>query len=133
MERHSFLEVTINKYMFGRCRLIIKIYIHQFRTAESLSKVASLSGHSGWILSLLFSPNGLYFASSSSDRTVNIFLIVVLNIKVRIWKTGDFECLVTLRHHTGAIWGLGWNDDGDRLATTGDDGSIIIYKSLSAQ
>jgi WD repeat-containing protein 61 len=85
---------------------------------ERGSAVSVLSGHGSWILSLRVSPNGKYIASGSSDR------------KLKIWSIQTGECVATLSGHSDAVWGVAWNNIGDRLVSVGDDDNIIVYKSL---
>lgn len=85
---------------------------------ERGTAVSVLSGHGSWVLSARVSPNGKYIASGSSDR------------KVKIWSMQTGECLGTLQQHSDAVWGVAWNNIGDRLVSVGDDDNIIVYKSL---
>ncbi len=55
------------------------------------SPLLTLTGHSHWVWSVAFSPDGETVASSSSDRTI------------RIWDVQTGHCIQTLTGHTQAV------------------------------
>lgn len=58
------------------------IYVYLFRTA------AKLSGHSGAVRGLAFSPDGCLLASGSDDTMV------------RVWDVGSYQCIASLEKHS---------------------------------
>lgn len=50
-----------------------------------------MSGHASWVLGVTFAPDGLQFASSSSDHTV------------KVWDLAQRQCLHTFRDHTDQV------------------------------
>lgn len=51
----------------------------------------TMSGHAAWVLGVSFAPDGLRFASSSSDHTV------------KVWELAQRQCLHTFREHTDQV------------------------------
>jgi WD40 repeat protein len=75
----------------------------------------TLQGHSGWILSIAFSPDGQWLASGSCDRTV------------KIWSVQDGQCIKTLKAHTNWVWSVAFSPDGQAVASASDDGVIKLW------
>ena len=67
--------------------------------------VRKLEGHSGWVLSVCFSPDGRRLASSSLDNTV------------RLWNMETGACVKTLEGHGGSVRSVCFSPDGMQLAS----------------
>jgi tetratricopeptide (TPR) repeat protein len=78
-------------------------------------EACSLTGHSGKIHAIAFSPDGQYCASASEDGTV------------KIWQISSGEALRTLLGHAGAVHAVAFSPDGLFLASGGADGTIQIW------
>ncbi|MCP5099070.1 MAG: hypothetical protein GY943_26250, partial [Chloroflexi bacterium] len=70
------------------------------------------SGHSYWVRSVAWSPDG-QLASGSSDGTVIL------------WNTDTGQPAQTLSGHSGTVLSVAWSPDG-QLASGSDDGTVII-------
>ena len=82
--------------------------------AKHANLVGTLSGHSGWVLSVCFGPDN-HAVSCSSDKTV------------KIWNVGTRQCINTFTQHTDQVWGAKYSKDGTKVVSAGDDCSIHVY------
>eukprot|EP00792_Barthelona_sp_PAP020_P009537 TRINITY_DN3303_c0_g7_i1.p1 TRINITY_DN3303_c0_g7~~TRINITY_DN3303_c0_g7_i1.p1 ORF type:complete len:309 (-),score=61.28 TRINITY_DN3303_c0_g7_i1:328-1254(-) len=73
------------------------------------------SNHLGSITSIVYSPTGDYFVTSSRDCTVNI------------WNGSNYSLLHTLSDHTDSVHQVCFSDDGEFLCTCSQDKKIFIY------
>ena len=74
--------------------------------AQDVSKfkcLKTLEGHSDWVESVAYSPDGTKIISSSYDKTI------------KIWDANTGECLNTLEGHSGYIFSLAYSPDGKRI------------------
>lgn len=92
--------------------------------------VAELAGHSDAIHDVCWAPNmGRSYhliATASKDRTVRIW-------KLKMQEGGHLEANVeevaVKHHHDSEVWRVEWNVAGTMLASTGDDGTVRLWKS----
>lgn len=82
---------------------------------------ATLSGHTGDILSVTFSPYGQIIASTSRDKTI------------RIWNTHTSEHLLTLSGHVEDVSSIVFSPDGQRLTSSSADGTILLWNLSDKQ
>lgn len=75
----------------------------------------TLRGHSGVIRGLAWSPDGVWLASASNDKTV------------RIWNTGTGELYKTLAGHQDWVHSVSWSTDGQILASGSRDTTICLW------
>lgn len=90
-------------------------------TASSNISSTVLSGHSGPVTELAWSPDGKLLASSSGDFSSSDF-------SVRLWKS-DGTPMATLSGHSGPVSALAWSPDGKFLASGSQDHTIRLWKS----
>lgn len=73
-----------------------------------------LEGHTDWVSSVSWSPNGKVIASASKDNSV------------KIWNA-DGTCQKTLSEHTAGVYSVSWSPDGQKLASASQDKTIKLW------
>jgi WD40 repeat protein len=87
----------------------------------ALTLTNTLTGHSGLVRSVAFSPDGHLLASGSFDGTI------------KLWDPNSGKTLQTLTGHSGNVRSVIFSPDGQVLASGGDDGSIKLWDVQSGE
>ena len=82
---------------------------------------AILTGHTSYIYSIAFSPDGNLIASGSADRTVRLFDV----------ENGQHKR--TLIGHVGTIFGVVFSPDGKTLASGGFDDTVRLWNTVTGE
>jgi len=90
----------------------IGVWIYDTHTGEEL---ASLTGHTGSVLSIAYSPGSRTLASGSEDKTI------------RFWDTHTGTHKFTLGKHKENITALAFSPDGNTLISGGADGTVHVW------
>ncbi|MDY6901969.1 MAG: hypothetical protein SWZ49_28435, partial [Cyanobacteriota bacterium] len=80
-----------------------------------------LGGHNGLISRVEWSQDGNSLASSSFDKTINI------------WNVETGECIQTLRGHERRVWGIALSPDGKTLASGSSDQTIRLWNTQTGE
>jgi WD40 repeat protein/tetratricopeptide (TPR) repeat protein len=72
-------------------------------------------GHSNFVRSVTFSPDGKTLATSSDDKTI------------KLWDAATSKLLKTLSGHSNAVTSVVFSPDGKTLATGSDDNTIKLW------
>jgi Tol biopolymer transport system component len=78
------------------------------KAVSSATNMRSLTGHTDWVASVAFSPDGTTLATGSGDKTA------------RLWDLSTGHTTATLTSHTDTIWSVAFSLDGRTLATGSD-------------
>ncbi|NEO61171.1 MAG: WD40 repeat domain-containing protein [Moorea sp. SIO4G2] len=116
----------------------------------------TIEAHSGWVLSVSFSPNGKSLASGGEDSTVKLWnletteaqilnghLDIVISVSfspdgkilasasndrtVKLWKVADGTLLQTLEGHSGWVNSISFSPDGKTLASASEDNTLKLW------
>jgi hypothetical protein len=80
-----------------------------------------LKGHTGYVMSVSFSPDGTRIVTGSEDRTA------------RVWDARTGTPLLELKGHTGWVWGVAFSPDGTRIAAGSLDGTAKVWDARTGQ
>jgi WD40 repeat protein len=81
----------------------------------------TLEGHSDFVRSVVFSPDGTKLASGSADGTV------------RVWDMATGQVEHTLEGHSDWVWSVAFAPDGSKLASGSDDRTVRVWDMTTGQ
>ena len=86
---------------------------------ESHTVLRVLTGNSGPVRAVAYSPDGTTVATASTDGTA------------RIWDVATGTTRTTLTGHTDLVYAVAYSPDGTTLATASNDGTVRIWEAAT--
>ncbi|MBL8798857.1 MAG: WD40 repeat domain-containing protein, partial [Planctomycetia bacterium] len=102
----------------GRGKNGIIIYVVSMQTGMLLK---TLKGHENMVTSLAYNKTGSHLASSSADKTINL------------WDMRTGRAVVVLKGSTDAVRQVVWSPDGKQLASVSADGNAKIWTAATGK
>jgi len=88
---------------------------------ESGRTIRRLAGHTNWIVSMGFSPDGQRLITG--DRGGGLVL----------WETQQWDRVSTLSGHRGPVTGIAWRPDGRVVASSSQDGTVRQWEAAGGR
>lgn len=79
----------------------------------------ALTGHTGNVFSVAWSPDGRKIATASGDHTA------------RVWNSSSGSTLLSLTGHVDDVTSIAWSSDGSKIATASYDRTSRVWNSSS--
>jgi len=81
--------------------------------------VVRLTGHSGPLSSIAFSPNGQFLASGGEDQVV------------KVWNVQTKSEVRSFRAHTDWVTSVGFSPDGESIVSASVDQSVLLWRFIA--
>jgi len=83
--------------------------------------LATLIGHSDWVRSASFSPDGMRIVTASRDHTA------------RVWDASTGETIAKLTGHTSDVLSASFSPDGTRIVTVSSDNTARVWDASTGE
>jgi WD40 repeat protein len=116
----EWVSSEVERKIEGRAKDRVGNFSQTFSATIHLT-VSTLSGHTNWVRSVAFSPNGQFLASGSWDTTI------------KLWDVAGGREVRTLTGHTDWVNSVAFSPNGQLLASGSDDKTIKLWDVASGR
>jgi WD40 repeat protein len=99
-----------------------------WNSANTRTKLRTLTGHTGSVSSLDWSPDGNKLASGGADFGVGASALI--DHSVRVWDVYTGNMLWMSENHTDIVSQVVWSPDGKMIASASSDDSVRIWDAV---
>jgi len=86
------------------------------------AEIHTLHGHTEWVTSVAYSPEGTHIVSGSWDRTI------------RVWNATTGQCVAgPLQGHTSSVTSIAYSPDGTYIVSGSWDNTIRVWNATTGQ
>src|SRR5262249_49752190 len=86
---------------------------------ETGQELLTLKGHTGWVYSVAFSPDGTRIVSGSGEGAV------------KVWEAHTGQEALSLQRHTSRVTSVGFSPDGRTFASGSDDTTVCLWDTAT--
>jgi len=109
MHRKSLLTAMLIVFAFA-------LVTRELLAEEVITQpIRTFSGHTGWVNSVAFSPDGRKVLTGSSDQTA------------KLWDASTAACIRTFRGHTDYVGSVAFSPDGGKVLTSSCDYTAKLW------
>jgi predicted NACHT family NTPase len=116
----EWVSSEVERKIEGRAKDRVGNFSQTFSATIHLT-VSTLSGHTDWVRSVAFNPNGQFLVSGSDDKTI------------KLWEVASGREARTLSGHTDWVNSVAFNPNGQFLISGSDDKTIKLWEVASGR